>query len=154
MKIKGLRWVIIGLIFLATVVNYIDRSALAIMWGGGTEEKETVINLVNAIQDPSVDQDSIVSYLNNQLQKESFKQDSIVKHISALTKVENTTIEQNLLAIKGGGKASQDEAAKLLVAAIKNSTVLQKVDVFEVLKVEKHSISRDLGLTKKIMRLS
>ena len=33
MKIKGLRWVIIGLIFLATVINYIDRSALAIMWG-------------------------------------------------------------------------------------------------------------------------
>lgn len=34
MKVKGLRWVIIGLIFLATVINYIDRSALGIMWGG------------------------------------------------------------------------------------------------------------------------
>ena len=33
MKIKGLRWWIIGLIFLATVINYIDRSALSIMWG-------------------------------------------------------------------------------------------------------------------------
>ena len=33
MKLKGLRWLIIGLIFLATVINYIDRSALAIMWG-------------------------------------------------------------------------------------------------------------------------
>lgn len=33
MKIKGFRWWIIGLIFLATVINYIDRSALAIMWG-------------------------------------------------------------------------------------------------------------------------
>ena len=33
MKVKGLRWIIIGLIFLATVINYIDRSALAIMWG-------------------------------------------------------------------------------------------------------------------------
>ena len=33
MKIKGLRWFIIGLIFIATVINYIDRSALAIMWG-------------------------------------------------------------------------------------------------------------------------
>ena len=38
MKIKGLRWVIIGLIFLATVINYIDRSALAIMWGGIDKE--------------------------------------------------------------------------------------------------------------------
>lgn len=33
MKLKGLRWWIIGLIFIATVINYIDRSALAIMWG-------------------------------------------------------------------------------------------------------------------------
>ncbi len=31
-KIKGLRWWIIVLIAIATVVNYIDRSALAIMW--------------------------------------------------------------------------------------------------------------------------
>lgn len=37
MKVKGLRWVIIGLIFLATVINYIDRSALAIMWGSEGE---------------------------------------------------------------------------------------------------------------------
>lgn len=34
MKVKGLRWWIIGLIFIATVINYIDRSALSIMWGG------------------------------------------------------------------------------------------------------------------------
>lgn len=34
MKIKGFRWWIIGLIFIATVINYIDRSALSIMWGG------------------------------------------------------------------------------------------------------------------------
>jgi ACS family hexuronate transporter-like MFS transporter len=32
MKIKGLRWWIVGLVCLATVINYIDRSALAIMW--------------------------------------------------------------------------------------------------------------------------
>ncbi len=31
-KIKGLRWWIIVLVALATVINYIDRSALAIMW--------------------------------------------------------------------------------------------------------------------------
>jgi ACS family hexuronate transporter-like MFS transporter len=34
MKVKGLRWWIIGLIGLATLINYIDRSALAIMWPG------------------------------------------------------------------------------------------------------------------------
>ncbi len=32
MKVKGLRWWIIALIGLATVINYIDRSALSIMW--------------------------------------------------------------------------------------------------------------------------
>jgi len=32
MKIKGLRWWIIGLVCLATVINYIDRAALGIMW--------------------------------------------------------------------------------------------------------------------------
>lgn len=32
MKIKGLRWWIIGLVSLATVINYIDRSAINILW--------------------------------------------------------------------------------------------------------------------------
>ena len=32
MKIKGLRWWIIGLIFVATVINYIDRTAFALLW--------------------------------------------------------------------------------------------------------------------------
>ncbi|MCF6296894.1 MAG: MFS transporter, partial [Flavobacteriaceae bacterium] len=32
MKVKGLRWWIVGLVCLATVINYIDRSALGIMW--------------------------------------------------------------------------------------------------------------------------
>ena len=31
-KVKGLRWWIIGLICLATIINYIDRSAINIMW--------------------------------------------------------------------------------------------------------------------------
>ncbi|MDP3582816.1 MAG: MFS transporter, partial [Ignavibacteria bacterium] len=31
-QVKGLRWWIIGLIALVTIVNYIDRNALAIMW--------------------------------------------------------------------------------------------------------------------------
>lgn len=38
MKIKGLRWWIIVLIFLATVINYIDRTALGVMWPGIQEE--------------------------------------------------------------------------------------------------------------------
>src|SRR4030095_3652241 len=31
-KLAGLRWYIIGLIALATIINYIDRSAINIMW--------------------------------------------------------------------------------------------------------------------------
>lgn len=31
-KVKGLRWWIISLVAIATVINYIDRSSLAIMW--------------------------------------------------------------------------------------------------------------------------
>ncbi len=31
-KLNGLRWWIIGLIGLATVINYVDRSSLAVMW--------------------------------------------------------------------------------------------------------------------------
>ena len=38
MKVKGLRWWIIGLIAVATVINYIDRSALAIMWPSISED--------------------------------------------------------------------------------------------------------------------
>ena len=34
MKVKGLRWVIVSLVALATVINYIDRNALAVMWPG------------------------------------------------------------------------------------------------------------------------
>jgi ACS family hexuronate transporter-like MFS transporter len=32
MKVKGLRWWIIGLICLATIINYIDRTAINILW--------------------------------------------------------------------------------------------------------------------------
>ena len=34
MKINGLRWLIISLIGIATVINYIDRNALGVMWPG------------------------------------------------------------------------------------------------------------------------
>lgn len=38
MKINGLRWWIIGLVCLATIINYIDRSALGIMWPAMSED--------------------------------------------------------------------------------------------------------------------
>ena len=38
MKTKSLRWVVISLIAIATVINYIDRNALAVMWPGMSED--------------------------------------------------------------------------------------------------------------------
>ena len=32
MKLKGLRWWVVGLIATATVINYIDRQALGVLW--------------------------------------------------------------------------------------------------------------------------
>ena len=32
MQVKGLRWFIVSLVALATVINYVDRNALAVMW--------------------------------------------------------------------------------------------------------------------------
>lgn len=38
MKIKGLRWWVIGLIALATIINYIDRQALVVLWPSIAED--------------------------------------------------------------------------------------------------------------------
>lgn len=38
MKIKGLRWWVIGLIALATIINYIDRQSLTVLWPQMSEE--------------------------------------------------------------------------------------------------------------------
>lgn len=37
-KTGGLRWVVIGMIAVATVINYIDRNALAVMWPAVSED--------------------------------------------------------------------------------------------------------------------
>ncbi|MCY4427434.1 MAG: MFS transporter [Halieaceae bacterium] len=38
MQLKGLRWLVVSLVALATVINYIDRNALAVMWPSISEE--------------------------------------------------------------------------------------------------------------------
>ena len=38
MKLKGLRWWVIALIALATVINYIDRQALVVLWPSISED--------------------------------------------------------------------------------------------------------------------
>jgi ACS family hexuronate transporter-like MFS transporter len=39
MKIKGLRWWVVGLIALAAVINYIDRQAFSVLWEAGIGEE-------------------------------------------------------------------------------------------------------------------
>jgi ACS family hexuronate transporter-like MFS transporter len=39
MKIKGLRWWIIGMIMLITIINYLDRGTLNYMWVANIEYK-------------------------------------------------------------------------------------------------------------------
>lgn len=39
MKIKGLRWWVVGLIALAAVINYIDRQAFSVLWEAGIAEE-------------------------------------------------------------------------------------------------------------------
>ena len=41
MKIKGIRWWIIGLIMLITIINYLDRGTLNYMWVANIEYKLT-----------------------------------------------------------------------------------------------------------------
>ena len=38
MKVKGLRWWVITLIALATIINYIDRQALSVLWPSIVED--------------------------------------------------------------------------------------------------------------------
>jgi len=39
MKIKGLRWWVVGLVALAAVINYIDRQAFSVLWEAGIAEE-------------------------------------------------------------------------------------------------------------------
>ena len=38
MKVKGLRWFVVSMVATATVINYVDRNALAVMWPGISED--------------------------------------------------------------------------------------------------------------------
>ncbi|MGB3005707.1 MAG: MFS transporter [Chitinophagaceae bacterium] len=46
MKIKGLRWWILGLVVLITIINYLDRGTLNYMWVANTKMKYQLVNEV------------------------------------------------------------------------------------------------------------
>jgi len=84
MKIKGLRWWIIGLIMLITIINYLDRGTLNYMWVANIEyklvnkitgqtsenqaqyiEKENVYRLVSKKGGEAIQKAEYVSFKNN-----------------------------------------------------------------------------------------
>ena len=70
MKIKGLRWWIIGLVCLATIINYIDRSALAIMWPDISKDLDLEISNVRFVKkasDDGITVEPIITYDNEYL---------------------------------------------------------------------------------------
>ena len=58
MKIKGLRWWVVGLVALATVINYIDRQSLGVLWPDiandlfpdkSTDERKVIYALISNV---------------------------------------------------------------------------------------------------------
>ncbi|MBA4197079.1 MAG: MFS transporter [Chitinophaga sp.] len=47
MKIKNLRWWILGLVVLITIINYLDRGTLNYMWVANTKQVYTIVNESN-----------------------------------------------------------------------------------------------------------
>ncbi len=47
MKVKGLRWWVLGLVVLITIINYLDRGTLNYMWVANTKVKYDVVVNVN-----------------------------------------------------------------------------------------------------------
>jgi ACS family hexuronate transporter-like MFS transporter len=47
MKVKGMRWWVLGLVVLITIINYLDRGTLNYMWVANTKVQYQLINNVN-----------------------------------------------------------------------------------------------------------
>jgi len=76
MKIKGLRWWIIGMIMIITIINYLDRGTLNYMWVANIEYK-----LVEKIDAPGIENQAVFitkdnSYLLVSKKGESIKQNA------------------------------------------------------------------------------
>ena len=86
MKIKGLRWWIIGLIMLITIINYLDRGTLNYMWVANIEYK-----LVDKIEDS-----------RNENQAEFIENDNSYRLVSK--KGETVVQKAAYVSFKNGGK--------------------------------------------------
>ena len=86
MKIKGLRWWIIGLIMLITIINYLDRGTLNYMWVANIEYQ-----LVDKIEDS-----------RNENQAEFMKTENSYRLVSK--KGETLVQKAAYVSFKNGGK--------------------------------------------------
>ena len=111
MKIKGLRWWIIGLIMLITVINYLDRGTLNYMWVANVEYpivenidksiKENQAILINNENYLLVDKDGAEVLIDAQKifikekksKKIAIKREGIAYDLAFLS--DNATVEEN-----------------------------------------------------------
>ncbi|MGB4414453.1 MAG: MFS transporter [Paludibacter sp.] len=87
MKIKGLRWWVIGLIMLITIINYLDRGTLNYMWVANIEYK-----LVDEFSEGR-ENEAIYVAENNEYQLKTKKGDIITQSAArVITKADGTII--------------------------------------------------------------
>ena len=61
MKVKGLRWWVLGLIVLVTIINYLDRNTLGIMWAKIVED----LGLINTEGLSEAEYNDLVATVNS-----------------------------------------------------------------------------------------
>ncbi|MFZ4724508.1 MAG: MFS transporter [Paludibacter sp.] len=90
MKLKGLRWWVIGLIMLITIINYLDRGTLNYMWVANIEYK-----LVDKFGSAGHDNEAVFDSKNNQYQLMSKKGTVILQNADWISFKKNGTIVVN-----------------------------------------------------------
>ena len=90
MKIKGLRWWIIGMIMMITIINYLDRGTLNYMWVANIEYK-----LVDKLDAPGIENQALYIAKENSYRLVSKKGEIIDRQASFVSFKKNGTIVVN-----------------------------------------------------------
>ena len=90
MKIKGLRWWIIGMIMMITIINYLDRGTLNYMWVANIEYK-----LVDKLDAPGIENQALFIEKDNIYRLVSKKGDIINQEASLVSFKKNGEIVVN-----------------------------------------------------------
>ena len=90
MKIKGLRWWVIGLIMLITIINYLDRGTLNYMWVANIEYR-----LVDEINSDVSDNQAQFFAVDSTYLLVAKNGDKVTQHVSKLSYKNNGEIVVN-----------------------------------------------------------